>query len=723
MRINSVLRAVVPALMLVSPSALLADQKALQQQPEVCSAVDVRFAKADLKQGWIAQRNFDYEAAAAKYAQVMKSCDPVSRSKAERNFDGVNLLMEKPWWRWGKVVPGLHWWYERPDESAWLTWSLPGKLGSIRRQIISFGAFWLLVFVVVLWVVWPLLRYAITFGKAVAGVPGRVKWQAIDLSSKKRKFRWIGKAFDWFPRFSRQWVLPFLGHARLVLLDKLDDSYEPELFRQQLSAAMEEIRDLVEAAGAGWIAGPTSLLAVPTGVATDLVSKFPEIKGANLAGILAWFLSLFGYFGWRVECGEAFIESSKTVESFAELRWAWFTRERWKIRTPAESKTDLALPAWDLALNVLSARFNNRPAKNKHVEFENADHFVQFMRGAATLQLYDSAGNQRPPDRDAMRRNLASAEESFQQCSVFYPDHLLSRFYLAYVLVLRNQDLVINDLACRIKDLSDEPLSMDSPFLTRAIEMFAKIAESGEDGISHVARYNWAKALVKRESRNTSGRTDLEDAAAVLGTLERQLPVSMKGLQEEERTALELQTRGLIHYVEVRQGTQDCKRRSFIAPPAIREKLENLKKIPDIAKRQREARKLGAREAFDLTSDFQSQISYLYYELARSARALPPNARCCLDEGFKFADAALELKPDWTPAQINKLRLTIECMRLKKWACDSPITPPQEKDLAEKEIARLRAGARRLLTAIRGKDTTVEEPSASALGIATCIVW
>src|SRR5438132_14412124 len=106
----------------------------------------------------------------------------------------------------------------------------------------------------------------------------------------------------------RQFILPFYGGARLTIPAKLGGSSEPELFARELSAAMDDIRRLVYEAGARWIAGPTSLLSLPQQVATDLVRSFPEIRGTNLGPIFAWLHSVFGYFGWRVESGEAYNE-------------------------------------------------------------------------------------------------------------------------------------------------------------------------------------------------------------------------------------------------------------------------------------------------------------------------------------------------------------------------------------------------------------------------------
>jgi len=724
-RIDRLLQILILGFVLVALAGLPTPAAANPPPPALsdkCSDAQKRTDQAELSQGEIAQRNFDYQGAAAKFADVMKSCDSTLSGKAYKEFDDVNRLMEKTWWRWGNRIPGLHWWYERPEEREWLAWNLPKKFWSSRWTVIHFGFAWLIAFVAAVWIVGPLLKYAVTLGKTLAGFPLRLRRRLLEKTESTQKFRWVGRVFQWFPYASRRWVLPFLGEAQLVMLDKLDDTYEPDLFRRQLIAAMGDIRYLVDQAGAGWVAGPSSLLAVPSGVASDLLAKFPDIKGANLGPILAGLLSFFTYFGWRVECGETFLGNSKTIDSFATLRWGWFVRQSWRIQTPAMSKTDLAGAARDLALLILSARYTNRPAKNKRTEFEDADHFVYFMQGATAIQRYDAAAAQPQPDRATTTKCLSSAQDGFRRCVNLYPDHLLSQFYLAFTLVLLNQDLVVGDLARRIDDLSDEPCYVESSNLDRAIALFRQVAESGEAEISHFARYNWAKALVKRERPATAAvSADLDQAHQVLGTLLEQTNSRLGGLEERERTALRIQTQGLRDYIAIRQATPDCRiTESFISTPDLREHLGNLQAIPVKAERNRREGRLSGREVFDLTSDFRSAVGYLYYELARCSRDVPGVASVCLSEGKKSIAAALELKPNWTPAQINNLRLTIEGMRREKRTCDSSTASTKEKARAREDLVRLRAEAKGLLTAIQGDDKASEPMSAALASDVIC---
>lgn len=507
----------------------------IPQPPKVdddkCTATAVREAQATLLQACTDAKAFRLENAAKEYAGVLKSCDLQSRMSAIAGYREVNQAMELWWWRWGKYVPGLRWWYEYPDESDWLTWKLGKKLWASFGAFLKILADLLLLALIVFYILRPLAKAGAVVLYALISFPSRAKtwyltrenqkggrWFSIhrvrDQMSgamawaqdawKKPGARTLKRVLDWYSREHTEWILPFLGEARLVLPDCVNDTSEHELFRRQLNACTEEIRTRVQNTGVSWIAGSTALLSLPSAVTDDLVKNLPAIKGANFGPIFAWFLSLFKYFGWRAECGETYLEDSKTIEAFASLHWAWITRKRWQISTPAASKSDLSLTARKLAMQILSVRFDNRRAKTRN-EFENGEHFLLFTQAAYGLQRYEEIGQVESPDRGAMQKELQSATGKFEQCVSLYPSHALGRFYLAYTHILLNQDaLVVPELAERIETLRDEPVYVPSSYLDRAIELFEELAGEDHEWLKPIVTYNWAKALVKRDRPATA---------------------------------------------------------------------------------------------------------------------------------------------------------------------------------------------------------------------------
>jgi hypothetical protein len=73
-------------------------------------------------------------------------------------------------------------------------------------------------------------------------------------------------------------------------------------------------------------------------------------------------------------------------------------------------------------------------------------------------------------------------------------------------------------------------------------------------------------------------------------------------------------------------------------------------------------------------------------------------------------DESLRLKPGWTPAQINKLRITIERLRLLRDTAASP-----------EEIAALRKIATDLLTDIQGREAS-EDPNCPDVEFAAALL-
>jgi hypothetical protein len=709
---------------------------------DTCTAANIREAEAGNLQAATDAKAYRLEDAAKKYAEAMKSCDPKNLVQAKAGYTAVNQTMEKWWWRWGKYIPGLRWWFEYPGESDWLTWKIVPKLRASYRAISS-RLLRLLAFVLVgAWILWLLIKYGTAVLYAIAVFPFRARLRLLAFIENRnarwearrglaglrwRAAAWLEKrdeakppessawrSVHWWERVPTEWILPFLGQARLSLPDKLNDNSEHELFRRELNAGMEDIRRCVKASGVAWIAGPTALLSLPSAVSSELVKDFPEFQGAKLGPILGWLFSLGSYFGWRAECGETYLEDSKSIVAFASLRWAWFTRKSWKVTTTAASKVDLNLAARTLALHILSARFDNRPPQD-NIEFEDSQHFIVFMQGAYALQSYETIGNQSCPDRTAMLNALRTALEQFQRCVNNHPTHLLSKFYLATANVLVNQDnQVVPELGEHLRTLNDEALPSDSRPLTYAADYFKEIAASDDPSLRPMALYNWAKTLVKRERpASLESPADLDMAEEILRKLVKGLSDSSIDLAGSELVSLSIQCNILRDYIAVRKATPHFQPvPAYLLLPKAIPGLEDLRTIPRQAKALRELDppRIFPREEIDLTTDSQSALGYVCYELARASRADNARRRKWLDEGDAALDESLRLKPGWTPAQINKLRITIERLRLLRDTAASP-----------EEIAALRKIATDLLTDIQGREAS-EDPNCPDVEFAAALL-
>jgi len=616
----------------------------------------------------------------------------------------------------------------------------------------------LVVVGIVLWLLLWVLKSAIQLVLAIFGAPRRIYcWLKMEYS-RSRFWFWprtyslrsdkplqsvkndLKVYWDKPSAWWKEWVLPFLGYARLVTPEKLNDFSEPSLFANQLIAAMEDIRRGLSDAGGQWIAGPISLLALPSSAANDVIGNIPDFKGVNLGKLFAWIRSVFGYFSWRVEPAETYEEckedrqnntagktkgdgsgddakesasikggTSGTVRVFANLRWGWHTRQNWSFTVPSASKTDLVEAAHHLAVLILSERYNNRRLKRKG-ELVDGQNFELFIKGVAALGRYDELSESVRPSQSGMNTYLAEAAEKLQSCVNLYPRYELGLFYRAVVNVLQHQnEYVVPDLARSLQGLEDEPTLVPSRYLESAVKMFGEIGQKAHSQLFLLAKYNYAKALVKRECDG-----DLKRAAILLDKLAAKLDNLIKDLtgetrhkgprtrlREEEARALRLQTKCLSTYVKVRRALPIRARSPYSAQQYCQEcplmYLLNKEWI-----RESDFSKLTPEQKLDLQADALNSTAYLCYELARLERKNTKSALACkaqndwLSKAQELLDEACALKPRWAPLQTNKLRITIE--RMRRLRADAVCAGNSNEKIEDR-----RAEAKNLLASIQGQ--------------------
>jgi hypothetical protein len=257
-----------------------------------------------------------WDVAATKYLELLRK----SRSDNERTRAVSGYLQAREntgtwWWLWGSYFPPFRWWY----------------------------TYHLATLVAVLALISILVSPKILGGTGVVGWLGRV----------------IQKIF--MPRFS--------GRARVIAPVGLTANSQAQLFAAQLPYAVEEVRVRWRRAGLSFLSGTTTLLSVPSSLADQIGSEFPEVKGVNLGKFFAFLFLLSRYFSWRVESQVAYCpgispapNGSATpgrMRAYASLRWGWFTREIIRTTPRATDANDIDVAAYGVAARILGVAQRN----------------------------------------------------------------------------------------------------------------------------------------------------------------------------------------------------------------------------------------------------------------------------------------------------------------------------------------------------------------------------
>jgi hypothetical protein len=139
---------------------------------------------------------------------------------------------------------------------------------------------------------------------------------------------------------------------------------QAQLFAAQLPYGVKEVQDRWRRAGLSFLSGTTTLLSVPSVLADQIANDFPEVKGVNLGKFLSFLSLLSRYFSWRVESQVAYCpdpSASPTgcgagkMRAYAALRWAWFTKEIFRIAPKAADQNDIDIAAYGIAARILGA--------------------------------------------------------------------------------------------------------------------------------------------------------------------------------------------------------------------------------------------------------------------------------------------------------------------------------------------------------------------------------
>jgi hypothetical protein len=269
---------------------------------------------ATLAEAHAEAREGSWDNASQKYAEAMKSSDSRVRASASLGYVDARAVTRTWWWQIGKVIPPVRWMIIHPV-----------------RTLLVIGA---------------LLAFLVLF----------------------RPLRWIWMLVL---RVLRTLLMsPFRGQALVLTPKKLTETTNAELFASELSHASREVIDVLEWHGVNIFGGTDTLLGLPSQLTQTLIDALPgEIGSVKVSKIAEVLLAIVRYFGWRVESQVGFFprttaaapgsaaSHSSEVCAFATLRWAWITKEDWRLTRPARDANDMSETAYALAVRILWKNF------------------------------------------------------------------------------------------------------------------------------------------------------------------------------------------------------------------------------------------------------------------------------------------------------------------------------------------------------------------------------
>ena len=603
--------------------------------------------KAEYTQYQAAQFEFDdlnLDAAATQFLALSTSCDPNIQAAAAARFVSVHVEMHKWWWQAGHYFPPLRWFHIHYPRVWWV--------------IIIAGIFFLLLE----FLIWLVSKY-------------------------------------------------FPGNAVIMTPTPLTDGAKAQcdFFAARLQDSSIEAMRRVSRGGDGLQVSATTFLAIPSDTAKVLGSSLPTVKGVDLNSWVKFILYLYRYFNWRVECQVAFCPSAKKddgtpappprIVAFATVRYAWRIKgEPFHIDLPVKDEYDLHDAAFAIAVRIMG---NHPPPKKGAVDFSNADSFRYFMHGLGSILLYEEEAGKAHPHQPSLDYWMNDTLNRFRKCVAQFPADPLPRYGFGIALAMRNQEVYVERLqqvqvksaclaigrslafrdlihasanASHQKDLTqrfdDEAqffpplLELDRapwPLLEEACRMFDSLTQHPKHDPKLKARatYNLALAYARlgRDKcilgRDLLAPHNLRNAG--LEPSKHQTPEQKALLLQVECLRDSLNVRHVKadimhgapkhpHHLDCDVSASDKSRfdHAFAAFRAVRRRIQEDNDIHILAFKT------------DLIADHLTQEGYIYSDCAidRFPIGHELSAEEKLEKAAQLLEAALEIKPNWNPAQI-----------------------------------------------------------------------
>ncbi len=568
---------------------------------------------AILAQAHAAAEDQQWDEAANKFASAMTSTDSRVRATATQGFEAARSEMRTWWWQLGGPVPPVRWVHAHP-------W----RWGTILAALLA------------------LLVMKVT-------VTERIN------SRLARRERGI-----LVPRFK--------GNAYLPAPTNLTDDAKITLFALHLSKRTDEVKALLGDSGVrSVVAGPLSLFRLPSQFSASLGNAFPTVKGVDVNKLLAFFVMLTRYFGWRVETYLAYCpdplgqQGAGEMQAFAALRWAWLGRGTWSVKSRARNAFDVAEVAIDLAARILWFSLDSGTGSDAALHFTDENCFGHFIAGLRELRDYGYESEKDSPNRVLLRETLTRAYEDLNFCATHYPNDPAPLFSFGLVLTMMNQNVYAKALEDRAPTpIVDRELDLPSPrpwpLLNQAANLFERVMKLSPM-LSRAAQLNLAHVYAKRDD-DISGTSDLTRALKLLKELPEPPSVSKTskyafldffatGEHEEKRNCqpLDFQARILTHFVEARVAFRATSASILNVLETAHERMEAVRSA--LLQSQ-----LSVPTQTELQADACTKLGYLSYEAALTLANPADNRARLLQQAQTELARALVLKPNWNPPQV-----------------------------------------------------------------------
>ncbi len=171
------------------------------------------------------------------------------------------------------------------------------------------------------------------------------------------------------------WVMLAGSPRRATIMTPLalTDKTQVKLFTSLLESSSQEVRHVLERAGRGLQVRATTLLALPSGTTSELVSSLPTVKGVDVAGIAKFFLYLKRYLGWRIDSEVGYCpptkcpsgsDSPSRIVASASLRHAFWVRGGpWSVQRSVQHDYDVDGVAFAIAARIMGFSLRGKRAR------------------------------------------------------------------------------------------------------------------------------------------------------------------------------------------------------------------------------------------------------------------------------------------------------------------------------------------------------------------------
>ena len=350
-----------------------------------------------------------------------------------------------------------------------------------------------------------------------------------------------------------------------------------------------------------------------------------------------------------------------------------------------------------------------KEAAQHGLNFTDAESFGLFMDGLRSMKEYTQESEKDTPNPDLLRKHLEDALFRLGKCEAAYPNDILPLYMLGIALTMKNQIeyakmliqygaaaerrprevpqirpkpgqrpsgqsahtgsqrgqiiktlIMAEDYAAYLMPPATRPW----PLLSHAQDLFKKVMEEGPLEMRTSAKFNLAHISSKRDAPG-----DLEYAAKLLGeigkspqreNLERSMETDVRSMIQGKKAGEKAESRATQEALVIWLQSQ-----TLLASVAARKLLHNSPldggvlntgaATVAISKAQKEidAAELPASIKTDLQADCWTKAGFIAYEQAFALNpdvdALEFDAR--LNQAEDYLNYALELKPNWNPAQ------------------------------------------------------------------------